>query len=265
MRNIFGHGSFAARAPFMGAPPSAEEALRMIDSFRSSIDAERSADAADFQALVAAGKRRLDQLFDLKKAGENLAAENAKWEATHNNADALQAAQQAFDAAQSQQAQIVTEIQGYRDAVNAHAVKIQGYWDGIEEIISAMPPDQQADARSSLNTCRVNRSMNGSGNCEHGESSLGCKKCQRGRKKRQYKPPPGVLQQMNGGFLGAVPVAGLGQQTTMSPTSTPPPVPAPKPAAVVTVSEGWTPVQIGVGVGILALAVGLVVFSRGKR
>jgi hypothetical protein len=266
MRNIFGHGSFSARAPFMGGPAEVpEEAIRTVESLQSSIEMERSADASDFAALVTAGKRRLDMVFEVKRAEDKLAEETKKWESAHMNADALQNAQQALDAVQAQYSQTVAEIQRLRDAVNAHADRIGSLWDRIERTIAALPEGQQGIARE---TCRVNRSMNGSGTCEHGESSLGCKKCQRGRKRKQYQnqKPPGLLQQMNGGFLGEVSLAGMGQTTTMSPTSTPPPAPkAPAAPAAAPASSGWTPAQIGVGVGILALAVGLVVFSRSKR
>jgi len=261
MRNIFGRGNFAGRSPFMAASPaSPEEAIRMIDSFRTSIDVERSADASDFEAMVAAGKRRLDMLYEIKNAEAKLAEENKRWETTHMNADSLQAAQQALDNLQAQLGQIGTEIQGYRDAVNAHAAKIQSYWDGIWEIISALPEDQQAGVRASLNTCQVNRSMRGSGICEHGENAMGCKKCQRGRKNKRYPPPPSPFQQMSGMFLGKVSLAEMGQTTT-SPVSAPP-LPLTPP---VVVQQGPTATQIGIGIGVLALAVGLVVFSRGTK
>lgn len=263
MTNIFGYGSFGGRSAFMGEERGdLEETSRRLDSLKASIERERDQDAATFQALVAAGQRRLDLVFELKKAEEKLAAESKQWETGHSNAGALEAAQQAYDAVQSQYEQIKAQIQTYRDAVNSHAAAIESYWSRVEDLISSLPEDQQTAARTAIETCRPS-SMKGSGICAHGENELGCKKCQRGRKRKQYQRPPGLFQQMNGGFLGKVPLAGLGQTTTMSPTSTPPPAPAPAAVNSASASNCLTSTQIGVGVGILALALGIVVFSRG--
>lgn len=272
MRNIFGYGSFGGRSSFMGAEPrSPEEMMSSLNSIVTRLESERSQDAADFQALTEAGQRRQNLVFDMKRAEEKLAAETKKWEASHQNGDALQAAQQAFEAAQAQYGQAKADGDTYREVVNRHATIIQGYVETIEGTIAALPQEMQAEARAMVEACRVHRSMKGSEVCEHGEASLGCKKCQRGRKRKQYKDP---FAQMRGGFLGEVSMSSMGQgpvppglpEVTYSPVSTPsaaPPavaLPAPSPERT-----NFTPLEIGVGVGLVALLTSVVVFSTVRK
>lgn len=269
MRNIFGYGSFGGRSSFMGAEPrTPEEMMTALNSFASRLESERLQDAADFQAMTQAGQRRQDLVFEIKRAEEKLATETKRWEAAHQNADALQAAQTALEAAQAQYGQAKADGDTYREAVNRHAAAIQGFVEAIQDTIASMPEEMQAEARATIEACRIHRSMKGSDLCEHGETSMGCKKCQRGRKRKQYKDP---FSQMRGGFLGEISLAPVVQSpapapaaiVTYSPVSTPVLVAA-VPAASVPDSS-LTPIEIGVSVGVLAFLTAVVVFSTVRK
>jgi len=137
------------------------EVAAKLGEYAARINSERAADAFNFQQLSIAGKRRLDLVEASKAIAENLADQNRRWEASHQNADALAAAQAAFDQNQADTSAAAQEVQTYRDAINQNQANIQSWLSYANAAISSLPAELQGEAKAIIDECFKGPAMQG--------------------------------------------------------------------------------------------------------
>lgn len=174
MRTLF------VAAPFSrGLGETREEITRLV-SLRARLQGERSADAQDFAAMTQAGRRRYELLEEIRKAEALVRSEERRWEETHRNFQDLEAARSSLGTLTAEHDNVKAQVETLRRRVDDHAEAIGRLWGQIQALIDSMPPELQAEAKDMMAVCMTNLS----GCSLHG--SIGCKKCQKGKKR---KPP----------------------------------------------------------------------------
>lgn len=146
----------------MGAPPDyPSSAFARLEEVSRSIKAERAADSWNHAQAIKKTKENFDLLEQQRVAEIALVEENRLWEATHRNAESLQAAQAKVDAIAQQRAQVENEANDYRGQVSQNAQNILYFRQQAMEIIATMPEAYQADARRKIDPCYQETAMKG--------------------------------------------------------------------------------------------------------
>lgn len=148
-------GAFLLSGRRLGAALDADypEVVGHLQTYADAITAERAQDAADFKALTDAGATRLAALDRQGNAQRELEGQSRLWEASHHNADALKAAQAAYDSASADLEAATLLQQEYRDKVNSHAQTIDGYRSQVQALIDNLPADYRDQAWAMVDPC----------------------------------------------------------------------------------------------------------------
>jgi len=145
----------------MGDAPTLEtsypDTFLSLQKIAENINHERANDAYWFQKYIDAGKRRQDLVLVEGNAEKVLAEQTRIWESTHKNADKLQAAQEAYDAAAGLKANAAAERDEAKSGIDMAASNIVTYRQNAEAIVASLPADYQAQARRVIDPCTAGR------------------------------------------------------------------------------------------------------------
>lgn len=122
---------------------------------------ERAWDAGDFRDLVAAGQQRLAFVDALGKAEKALTEQQRIWESSHQNPDALRAAQAQVDSLQVQLAEATAKVADLRTTVNGRAQTISSLRADADRVIASLPQEFQLEGRRIIDPCTPGAAMQG--------------------------------------------------------------------------------------------------------
>ena len=117
------------------------EVYSKLNDYAARISSERASDAFNFQQYIAATKKHQDLVLSSKDAEAALATQEQRWEAAHQNADALQAAQTAVDQINGGLASSAADAQTYRTAIDTNQANISAYYSNAQDLIASLPAD----------------------------------------------------------------------------------------------------------------------------
>jgi hypothetical protein len=181
MKSLFEVSAFG-KGRFMGG--STEETFEVISSIKGPLISARREAAENFKLYSDASKRRVEAVDALGKAEAALSAAQKIYESTHKNEAQYVAAQTSVDTLAAGLEAVKGEVATYRALVDQNAALIAELWRLANQAVASLPSERQAEGREMLAICAVNMG----GTCLHGDSELGCKKCQKGRKRKIYDP-----------------------------------------------------------------------------
>jgi len=133
--------------------PESTAVLAQLQSLADTINSERASDAAAFADYSSAGGRRLTAVDAVGKAEKELASQQALWEQSHRNGDALAAAQAALDSANAEQNAASSDVEDKKQALQQHDLKITQIRQEVDDLIASLPADMQTDAHRIIDPC----------------------------------------------------------------------------------------------------------------
>lgn len=157
-KNLFPTVRNAPPARRMGQILPAEESssaaiFAQLNSLADTINSERASDAAAFADYSSAGARRLTAVDAVGKAERELATQQALWEQSHRNADALAAAQAAYDSATAELNSAASDVESKKQDLQAHDQKITQIRQEVDDLIASLPAEMQTDAHRIIDPC----------------------------------------------------------------------------------------------------------------